>query len=79
MKAKLQTTAIVLTLLFASSAFALPYTGVTSSANVRYTLTDGVATIYGTVDSRMEKRLIEQDIQKINGVKKIRSMLFVSQ
>jgi len=79
MKTQLKTIAIALPMLFASSAFAHPFTDLTSSTSVRYTVTDGVATLYGTVDSRMEKRLVEKALQNLEGVNKVHSLLFVSQ
>lgn len=79
MKTKLLTTAIIATAIFASSAFAgsVRISG-TGTAGVRVTVNDGVATIYGNVESGIEKVLIENRVKKLEGVTKVRNRLIKS-
>ena len=78
MKNTMKLIAIALPLAFAGSAMATPLSAVTSSANVQYDVQDGVATIYGNVDSRIEKTLIGNEAAKLDGVVEVRNYLFVT-
>ena len=79
MKIKLHTIALVLPLMAAGPAFGSVITGATSSTNVNYTIEDGVATIYGTVDSNMEKTMVGYNAADLEGVDEVRNLLFVSE
>lgn len=70
--------AFAATLLSATSAFATPYTNASSSANVQYNIEDGIATIYGSVDSPIEKTLVEHAILGLDGVESVSNNLFVT-
>ena len=78
MKTKLYTIALALPLMAAGSAFGSVITDATSSTNVHYTIEDGVATIYGTVDSNMEKTVVGNNAADLEGVDEVRNLLSVS-
>jgi len=78
MKIKLFAAAIALPLLFAGTTFAAQIDGTTSSTNLYYTVNDGVATVYGNVESAIEKTMIEKDLVKLDGVDDVRSLIIVS-
>lgn len=50
----------------------------TSSVNVNLTVKDGVATLYGNVDSQFESVQAGKEAAKIEGVHKVRNLLFYS-
>lgn len=77
MTTKLLKTAIIVSALFASSAFAGPKFG-PGTSGVRVTVNDGVATIYGNVESGIDKVLVERKVREMEGITKVCNRLFVS-
>ena len=78
MKIKLHTLALVLPLMAAGSAFGSPIDQSTSSTDIRYTVDSGVATIYGSVESQIEKTLVGHLAAEFDGVETVRNLLVVS-
>jgi len=78
MKTKLLSAAIALPLLFAGAISAASIDGSTSSTNVYYTVNDGVATVYGNVESAIEKTTIETNLERLEGVDDVRNLIVVS-
>lgn len=79
MKTKLKMIAIALPLAFAGSALAAPLSLATNSANVYFELRDGIVTIYGNVDSPIEKTLVGHEAAKLDGVEEVRNYLTVGE
>ena len=59
-------------------SIASPIDQSTSSANVHYNVEDGVATVYGSVDSQLEKTLVARDTAALDGVESFRNLLIVN-
>ena len=78
MNNKLKMIAIALPLAFAGSALAAPLSLATNSTNVQLDVENGIATIYGNVDSPMEKTLVGNEAAKLDGVEEVRNYLIVS-
>jgi len=83
----MKTTIATLTLagaLFAGSASAMitsgPVNGVVgiSSASLNYTVDEGVATLYGDVDSGVESALAQAHVEKLQGVNKVINLISVN-
>jgi len=70
--------ATLLTSFAMGSANALTVQDVTSSANVRVQVENGVATIFGNVESGFDKQLVAQQAKKIEGVERVRNLLTFS-
>ena len=70
--------AIALPLAFAGSALAAPLSLATISTNVQLDVANGIATIYGNVDSPIEKTLVGNEAAKLDGVEEVRNYLIVS-
>jgi len=70
--------ATLLTVFAMSSAQALTVKDVTSSANVRITVNNGVATLFGNVESSFNKELVARQARKIEGVERIHNLLTFS-
>ena len=65
---------IVATAAFASVAQAsVGWT--TSSATIRVSVQDGVATLYGHVDNNFERKLAEREAAQIEGVDEVRNLI----
>lgn len=60
------------------SAHALTVRDVTSSANVRIKVENGVATIWGNVESSFDRELVARQAKKIEGVERINNLLTFS-
>lgn len=58
-----------------AAAAAPDLSDLTSSTNVNVTVKDGVATLFGTVDSAQEKHLIASAAAKIDGVDSVRNLV----
>jgi len=67
--------ATLLTSFAMGSANALTIQDVTSSTNVRVQVQNGVATIFGNVESGFDKQLVAQQTKKIEGVDRVRNLL----
>ena len=61
--------------LLAATANATTLSGVSSSTNLRVSVSDGVATLYGTVDSQFEKTRAGAEAKKLEGVEEVRNYL----
>ena len=72
---KTLTAATLLTVFAMGSAQALTVKDVTSSTNVRITINNGVATLFGNVESSFDKHLVAQQAKKIEGVTRINNLL----
>jgi len=70
--------ATLLTVFAIGSAQALTVRDVTSSANVRITISNGVATIFGNVESSFDKELVARQAKQIEGVERINNLLTFS-
>jgi len=70
--------ASILSLAAVGSASAITVSDVTSSANVRITVENGVATLFGHVDSSFERYQVGQAAKKIDGVDRVRNLLLFS-
>jgi len=60
------------------SAQALTVKDVTSSTNVRITIENGVATLFGNVESSFDRDLVARQAKKIEGVERINNLLTFS-
>ncbi len=49
-----------------------------SSATVNYSLDDGVATLFGNVDSGVESALAQAHVEKLDGVEHVRNLITVN-
>ena len=67
--------ATLLTVFAMGSAQALTVKDVTSSTNVRITINNVVATLFGNVESSFDKHLVAQQAKKIEGVTRINNLL----
>ena len=72
---KVFVTATLISILAMGSASALTVRDVTSSVGVRVTVKDGVATLYGHVDSNYEKFQAARAASQIEGVESVRNLL----
>ena len=78
MKKSILASIVIATAMFAGSASAITVDQVTSSANVRINVENGVATIFGTVDDHSEKVLLSQAAAKIDGVDSVRNLVLAT-
>lgn len=75
-------TVVIAGALVAGSASAMTpktLTGVSSSTNVNVTVKDGIATLFGTVDSSFERVQAANAAAKLDGVERVRNLLTFSQ
>ena len=70
--------ATLMTTMAMGSAQALTVKDVTSSTNVRITVQNGVATLFGNVESSFDKELVARQARKIDGVERINNLLTFS-
>ena len=70
--------ATVLSAFAIGSASAITIDDVSSSTNVNVTVKNGVATLFGNVDSNFEKQQAAQAAAKIEGVDSVRNLLTFS-
>ena len=70
--------AALMTTMAMGSAQALTVKDVTSSTNVRITVQNGVATLFGNVESSFDKELVARQARKIDGVERINNLLTFS-
>ena len=70
--------ATLMTTMVMGSAQALTVKDVTSSTNVRITVQNGVATLFGNVESSFDKELVARQARKIDGVERINNLLTFS-
>jgi len=70
--------ATLMTIMAMGSAQALTVKDVTSSTNVRITVQNGVATLFGNVESSFDKELVARQARKIDGVERINNLLTFS-
>lgn len=61
-----------------ASAAAPGLNKLTSSTNVNLTVKDGVATLFGSVDSGLERKLIASAAAKLDGVDSVRNLVTLS-
>ena len=76
---KMIKTLIAASILVAGSASAITVDQVTSSANVNVKVENGVATLWGTVDSHFDRTQAGYAAAQIDGVDEVRNLLFASQ
>ena len=70
--------ATLMTTMAMGSAQALTVKDVTSSTNVRVTVQNGVATLFGNVESSFDKELVARQARKIDGVERVNNLLTFS-
>ena len=61
--------------LMSAAASANVLSGVTASTNVRVNVEDGVATLYGTVDSQFERTQAGVAAKNLEGVDEVRNLI----
>jgi len=64
--------------LMAGAATAAPFHQISSSANVNIKIENGVATLWGNVDSSFDRAQAGRAAAKLEGVKKVRNLLSFS-
>ncbi len=75
-------TALIAGSLVAGSASAMTpvnIDGLSSSTNVNVSVKDGVATLFGSVDSQFERIQVANAAKKLEGVNQVRNLLTFSQ
>ena len=75
---KILAAAVLLSTFAMGSANAMYLGDVTSSANVRYCVVNGVATLSGNVESAFDRELVERQARKIDGVHRIINLITFS-
>jgi len=70
--------ATLITMFAIGSAQALTVKDVTSSTNVRITVNNGVATLFGNVESSFDRDLVARQAKKIDGVERVNNLLTFS-
>lgn len=70
--------ATLITTFAIGSAQALTVRDVTSSANVRIKVENGVATLWGNVESSFDRELVARQAKKIDGVERVNNLITFS-
>ena len=70
--------ATVLSVFAIGSASALTLEGISSPEKVNITVQNGVATLFGNVDSNFEKHLAAKAAAELEGVDRVRNLLIFS-